>query len=225
MANQVSEHYLGNRGERYFSYQQQSGALGGELNRGKFQSFISPGDIVLDVGCGGGFLLNALTCKRRIGVEVNPFAANVAQSAGIECHPELRLVCNEIADVAISHHALEHMLSPLDGLKEIRGKLKPGAPFVLVVPLDDWRTQRTYKATDVNHHLFAWTAQNLGNLLSEAGFEVSADKITIHKCAWPPHYETLSKILPDWAFRGICGLFSVVARRRELRAVVHSTEA
>jgi SAM-dependent methyltransferase len=225
MPDQVSKHYLGQEGEGYFKYQQQSGTLGGELNRDKFQHFINLGDIVLDVGCGGGYLLNALSCSRRIGVEVNPVAANVARRSGIECYEALDQVPDEIADVVISHHALEHMLSPLEALKEIRCKLRQGASFMLVVPLDDWRTQRTFRETDVNHHLFGWTPQNLGNLLSEAGFSVYTGDITIHKCAWPPGYETLSKIMPGWAFRWICWMFSILVRRRELRVVVLRSRA
>ncbi len=40
----------------------------------KFKSFVNPEDAVLDFGCGGGFVLNTLNCKKRVGIEINPHA-------------------------------------------------------------------------------------------------------------------------------------------------------
>jgi SAM-dependent methyltransferase len=216
----ASEHYLGQQGEQYFAWQRNIGILGAQLNLYKFQPHIRPTDTVLDFGCGGGYLLAALNCAARTGVEMNPAAAAIASGQGVNCVAALRQVPDASVDAVISNHALEHTLSPLQELREIRAKLKPTGRAVLIIPVDDWRNQRVYNPADVNHHLFTWTPQLFGHLLAEAGFQVAPGDITIERCAWPPHYATLSRVLPQWAFRTLCSGYSVLARRRELKAIV-----
>ena len=42
--------------EKYFDWQRDIGSFGRWANRTKFESYISPGDRVLDFGGGGGYL-------------------------------------------------------------------------------------------------------------------------------------------------------------------------
>lgn len=37
----------------------------------KYTGYISKEDVVFDFGCGGGFLLKNIECKKKIGVEIN----------------------------------------------------------------------------------------------------------------------------------------------------------
>lgn len=89
----------------------------------KFEPHIKPSDTVLDLGCGGGYLLKNLTCARRIGVEVNPSATKTALENGIECYASLDLVPDSSINVAISNHALEHIQNPHEVLGKLRRKL------------------------------------------------------------------------------------------------------
>jgi SAM-dependent methyltransferase len=216
----ASDRYLKRQGEDYFAYQKAIAESRGALLALKFERYIKPQDCVLDFGCGGGYLLKALNCTRKIGVEINPAAQSQAVMNGIQCHPVLDNVPDAIADVVISNHALEHVPFPIEALRQIREKLKPGGTLVLCVPADDWRTQKRYDPNDVNHHLHTWTPLLLGHTLSEAGFLVKTNEITILTHAWPPRVDALCKCLPRAAFDMICGVFAVIRNRRQLLAVV-----
>jgi SAM-dependent methyltransferase len=216
----ASTHYLGQSGVDYFAFQHQGGLLRGQLNaRTKFARFIRPSDVVLDFGCGGGTLLRSLECARRIGVEINPVARAEAGSHGLEVFETAAGVPDGIADVLVSNHALEHVTNPIATLQALRTKLKAGGKLVLVVPLDDWRAQRSYNPKDIDHHLYTWTPRLLGNLLSEAGYVVK--DITILTHAWFPNWPRWIGRLPVWAFDAWCWAYSIYARRRQLVAVAN----
>jgi SAM-dependent methyltransferase len=216
----ASERYLEVQGEDYFTYQKAIAKSRGALLALKFERYIKATDCVLDFGCGGGYLLKALNCRQKIGVEINPAARSQALASGIECHSVLDAVAGGVADVVISNHALEHVPFPIEALRQIRHKLRPGGLLVLCVPADDWRTQKRYDPNDVNHHLHTWTPLLLGHTLSEAGFPVKANNISVLTHAWPPHVDALWKHLPRAAFDMICSVFAVVKNRRQLLAVV-----
>ena len=94
----------------YFNkFQKKVGELGGKMNKFKFDKHIKETDTVLDFGCGGGFLLNNLGCKKKIGIEVNDFARNYCiNKFGIDCFMSLDEIENNSIDVIISNHCLEH---------------------------------------------------------------------------------------------------------------------
>jgi len=178
--DRVSAHY----DDAYFRRQVDIGAFGGWANRSKFERHVRPDDAVLDFGCGGGFLLKGLECARRMGVEINPAAAKVARENGVEVFGSLDDVPDESADVVISNHALEHALRPLDELRAMRRKVRPGGKVVIVVPCES--ILANYVPGDVNNHLYTWSPMNLGNALNEAGFKVLESKVYLHK--WPPKW-------------------------------------
>jgi SAM-dependent methyltransferase len=218
MSSDKSTHYLGSSGEKYFAYQHQGGLLRGKLNaRTKFARFVRPEQTVLDFGCGGGTLLASLTCARKLGVEINPVARAEAASNGIEVFEALAAVPDGVVDLAVSNHALEHVFSPLDALRTLRPKLKATGQLVLVVPIDDWREQPDFDASDIDHHLYTWTPRLLGNLLSEAGFRVKEISVLTH--AWFPRWERWIDRLPPGLLDAVCWAYSAWVRRRQLLAV------
>jgi len=212
----VSSHYEGAEGARYAEYQLAIARPMGAVNARKFARFIKPTDTVLDFGCGGGFILLALPCANRIGVEPAEAALAVARSNRIEAYPSTTMVGAARVDVVISHHALEHTTRPLDELRALRNVLKHGGRLVLVLPLDDWRTQRRYELREINHHLYAWTPQLLGNLVADAGFRVEQIMVVTH--AWPPGAHVLRR-LPAAVFDACCFAFAVLRRRRQIQLV------
>lgn len=217
----ASPHYLGQSGTNYFAYQHVGGLLRGQLNaRTKFARFVRPGDVVLDFGCGGGTLLRSLECARRVGVEINPVARVEASAHGIEVFETAAEVPDAVADVIVSNHSLEHVTHPFAVLQALRGKLKARGKLVLVVPLDDWRVQRSYTPQDIDHHLYTWTPLSLGNLLSEAGCDVGEVSVLTH--AWFPNWTRWLGRLPVGVFDAVCWAYSICARRRQLLAVAES---
>jgi SAM-dependent methyltransferase len=126
-------------------------------------------------------------------------------------------LANQVADVVISYHALEHTLAPYDELAELWRVLKPHGKLVLWLPIDDWRVQREL-IDDPDHHLYTWSPQLLRNLLEEAGFVVYECRVVTH--AWPPrYYNQLYRALPRWAFNALAWALAVALRRRQLMAV------
>jgi SAM-dependent methyltransferase len=214
-----SGHYVGDKGERYFAWQNANAEVGGKLNARTFAHFCEGQGTILDFGCGGGFTLKNISCQRRIGVEINPAARQIAIDNGIECHSDLTEVSSALVDVVISNHALEHVPSPIEALRQLYRTLKAPGTLVVVLPIDDWRTERRFDPSDINHHLYTWTPLLIGNCLVEAGFPPTNLQINIFTHAWFPGYSRAYNLLPAPIFEIACRFYSVLRRRRQIIAV------
>jgi len=212
----VGQHYQGTAGQRYFEWQRRNGASKGAINARKFAEDIPPDSVLVDFGCGGGFLLEQLRAREKKGIEPNQAARESALARGLNVVASASELEAESVDVVISNHALEHALSPFDELRDLARILKPGGKLVVWLPLDDWRAQRKLNPEDVNHHLYAWTPLLLGNLLTEAGFEVQG--VWPVTRAWPRGIHRLKR-LPASVLEPLSWAWSVAARRRQLRAI------
>jgi 2-polyprenyl-3-methyl-5-hydroxy-6-metoxy-1,4-benzoquinol methylase len=207
-ATQASEHYNAD----YFNWQKDIGEFGGWADAWKFKQSINENDVVIDFGCGGGSILQNLNCATRIGIEPNRSAAEYAVRRNIahfyNAVEALDELGGEVADVIISNHALEHTLNPLEEIKRLRPLLKPGGIIHFVVPCDSIHMR--YKASDINRHLFSWSPSNLGNLFSEAGYEVEYSRPNVHK--WPPFCRKISGL--GWPiFDFACRVYGQIDRR------------
>ncbi len=216
MAELVSTHY----DDKYFDWQSSIGAFGGWANQSKFSGYISSESQVLDFGCGGGFLLKNLNCRKRVGVEVNPAAFETAKQNGIEVFARVDEVPDDYVDVIISNNALEHTLQPLQELKSLHRKLRPGGRIIFVVPCES--ISYRYIPSDVNHHLYSWSPMCIGNLFSEAGFSVIESKAYIHK--WPPMYRYIATLGRRPLFELACRIYGRLARSWfQVRVVAEKT--
>jgi SAM-dependent methyltransferase len=174
----------------YFRYQRAIGEFGGQMNASKFAPFIKASDAVLDFGCGGGFILRSLNCKRRSGIEINPEARSEAKRNGITVFSSIGEAPEAITDVLISHHALEHVENPLLSLSELRRTVMPGGRAIFVVPCES--ILRPYRRKDINQHLYTWNPMCLGNLLTAAGYTV--DEVKPLYSRWPPGITAIKSI-------------------------------
>ncbi len=170
-------------------------------------------------------MLRELPSKSRSGVEVNPAAINSIHSFNetaelpIILHETLNDAPTASADVVISNHCLEHVPDPLTALREIGRILDISGTMILVVPFDDWRSPVNLKWEPGNpdNHLFTWTPLNLGNLVTEAGFNVQ--KVELQTFAWSPKLFWVHSILGESVFRMACRAFSKIKNRREVLCV------
>jgi SAM-dependent methyltransferase len=206
-----------NYDEKYWSYQVPSGRFGGKAEAFKFRDEVAAGDTVLDFGAGGGFVLTNLKCARRIAVEVNPVARRAAQAHGnLEVYARVDDVPKDAnVDVVISNHCLEHVARPLDQLKKLRSRLRPGGKIVLVVPVD--AVGQAYTPSDENHHLYTWNSLLLGNLLSEAGFSVTSCQDIQYK--WPSNFEDLWNRHGEEEFQRIAHDYAVSMHNYQVKCI------
>ncbi len=214
----VGRYYVGGQGAAYYEYQRHTGDLGATLNRWKFQDHIRPADVVVDFGCGGGGLLANLPGATKVGIDANPHAREASRMRGVEAVAATGDLGDGFADVVISNHALEHTLSPLEELRELRRILKSTGKLVLWLPLEDWRQpHHKLRGRDANHHLYGWTPLLLTNLLAEAGFVTEHCQVVTS--AWPGRFTKYLHRLPGPIWKGVCRVFSFLKRRRQLMAV------
>ena len=219
----MSQHYLGERGESYFSIKFGSDMEFGRIFQSRyFLPYCREDWVLLDFGCADGLFLRNLPAREKIGVEVNPAARERCTQVGmrsadqIELHKSLISVESHRVDVVISNHCLEHVLAPFDTLKEILRILKPNGMFVVMVPFDDYRSKKnkTWKSRDLDNHLYTWSPMNLGNLLKEVGFAV--ERIDIHTRAWSPKLFWLHRVFGESIFRLSCYLLGAYKGRHEV---------
>lgn len=190
----------------YFAWQRSVGEFSAKANRFRFQPHVAPTDRVVDFGCGGGFLLAALDCGARLGVEVNPVARAEAGRQGIQTVPSAEALPDEWADVVISNSALEHVEHPLHELRTIVPKLRHGGRLVVVVPLETLDAR--FQPNDINQHLYTWSPLNLGNLVTAAGLIV--EQVQASRIMWPPFYRQWYAMLGERGFRRLCALYRAV---------------
>jgi SAM-dependent methyltransferase len=170
-------------GDYYFNFHQKKiGEFGANANMFKFIEFVKLENTVLDFGCGGGFLLNNLNCKKKIGIEINQIAREVCLNFGIDCFSSLDEVEDNSVDLIISNNCLEHTESPCKIIETLYSKLVTGGKIVIVVPCD--RQSFKFVPNDINNHFYSFSPMNLGNLLQNAGFEDIKVKNIYHK--WIP---------------------------------------
>lgn len=224
----VSKYYLGEQGRSYFYHRfVESMTFGRIFQTRYFRPFCSENAVLLDFGCSDGLFLRNLPAHRRIGVDGSPYALEECtrhcQEIGIpiELHESLDTVVEDSIDVVISNHTLEHLINPVAIPRQMRRVLRPGGTLVLVTPFDDFRSSRNlrWQPCDKDHHLFTWSPLNLGNLVTEVGFEV--EECRIYTTAWSPKFFWIHKLFGLIAFKTACFLFSILRNRREvfLRAI------
>lgn len=205
----------GHYGREYFDWQKKIGAFGGIANLFKFREFVGSCDTVVDFGCGGGYLLKNLACERKIGVEINNCARTEAIANGIDVVAEVGYLSDETADIVISNHALEHVESPLEAIKSLRRKIKPGGKIVFVVPHQD--CSELYNPRDVNKHLYTWNQQTLGNLFAAAGYRVL--KVEAFQHQWPTDHVEIMSRFGEEEFHRRCREYAVGNNNYQVRVL------
>lgn len=203
---------------KYFNWQKKSGELGPLLDSWKFTKDIKPADVVLDFGCGGGYMLAALVCADKFGVEINDSARVQAKESGIKVFLDISELPEEIRfDKIISNHALEHVFNPYEILQTLKDKLKDDGLIIFFLPIDDWRREKKFLPHDINKHLYTWTPLLIGNLFEAAGFKIEKISITSH--TWIPLSRLFYNLLPRKIFNFACNLWGFIIKSRQIKIV------
>jgi SAM-dependent methyltransferase len=135
---------------------------------------------LLDVGCGAGDFMNAMSMVggwEVQGIEPGPAAAAQARrSYGLDVRVgQLGQVDIPDAsfDVVTMWHVLEHVPHPRATLHEVARILRPDGLLVLACPIvDSWEARffrHFWSGYDVPRHLYTFSRKTLGRLLKECG--------------------------------------------------------
>lgn len=173
--------------EEYFEYQKRIGEKACAVDLLNFVNHINTNDIVVEFGSGGGFLLNLINAKEKVGVEINPYAIENSKKLGIKTVENANCLSDEYADVIISTHALEHVDNPLDILRTLWRKLKPAGKIIFVVPFQG--DNYDYRRDDIDNEFWNWNCRTLGNLFKRAGYFVSRVEVVDNQ--YPPNFASI----------------------------------
>lgn len=185
---------------QYFEWQQRMGEFGGRIKADMFRPYIKKDMVVLEFGCGGGYLLNNIEAKEKIGIEVNDVARASAEKIGIKSVKYINDLPDNFADIIISTSVLEHVENPLGVLRDLYSKLRSGGKIVFHVPNESCDTE--YQRSEINNHLYTWNCLTLGNLFKAAGYFVySVQKI---QEVWPKYFYEIEKEVSPELFEVIC---------------------
>ena len=144
-------------------------------------SKLVPRGRILDVGCGGGFLLNTLGNHwEKYGVEVNPSAAEFARR-----HFGLKVTTgtfqeahfpDEFFDVVEIRGVIEHLPDPKGVLLEAHRVLKKGGIVSINTPNIDSFVARLYKEkfglVEPPVHIYYFSTKTISRMLEVTGFRI-----------------------------------------------------
>jgi SAM-dependent methyltransferase len=173
----------------------------------------------LEYGAGLGWNLARLDCRRKLAFDLADFLPPPIRGAGVEFVPDTKAIPAATVDVAICHHALEHIMQPTAALEEIGRLLRPGGRLLLFVPFERERKYRRFDPAEPHHHLYSWNAQTLGNLVQECGFRVN------EAATGPFGYDRFAAVwanklrLGESGFRALRRLLLTLKPAREVRIV------
>ncbi len=134
---------------------------------------------VLEVGCGEGIVLNKLKRYDTIGLDFNNNAIEKAKAKGLKVYPmtveEFSRQFPLIRFKAVAFfHVLEHIESPQDFLRNIKGFLDKDGLIFLSVPNPN-RIRLVLSREDWDyppHHLLRFSVNGLLKLLDRGGFKI-----------------------------------------------------
>ncbi|MHC4478075.1 MAG: class I SAM-dependent methyltransferase [Planctomycetota bacterium] len=142
-------------------------------NRKKVLKYFRDANVktVLDIGCSIGNLVRDLEAEgfEAFGVTINPSEVEQAKHKNILLHDiQSRLEGSALDgmcfDAVISFDCLEHLDSPLVGLKNINRLLKPNGLFICHLPPVRW--------IECDYHIIVYTPRQFRWLLNLAGFDL-----------------------------------------------------
>ena len=167
----------------YLRFQKPIGEFGAKFHFKEYRKHISLNDVILDFGCGGGFLLEALKAKEKYGVEINPFLIKILNAKNIKCYKDVSELENNSIDVIIMHSVIGHLENPIETLKELKLKLKKDEKKLIYLINDGYKFDLI---NDVNKIYFSFSPRNIRNISTSLDFKIELKKTIIAK--WPPYY-------------------------------------
>ena len=139
---------------------------------------LSKSDRILDVGCGAGGLLQALSWvgfKHLTGVD--PFIdTNIQYPNGVTIHKKALSEFSQPQEVVMFNHSLEHMPNQQQALRDAASRITAEGVVIARIPTVSsfaWEHYGTeWVQLDAPRHLFLHSLKSMGIAASQAGLEV-----------------------------------------------------
>jgi len=152
------------------------------------------GGVLLDVGCGNGaFLARMQRLGWQVaGVEPDPEAAEVARRhPGVYVHAgtlhdaQFR---DEQFDAVTLQHVLEHVLEPVETLRECARVLRPGGSIIVITPnvesLGHRLFGKAWRGLEPPRHVYLFNGRTLTDAAEKAGLHVLRCATTSYIARW-----------------------------------------
>ena len=160
----------------------------------------APGDQVLDVGCGKGHLVKALSelGVDAVGIDLNPNAADVAVVPRVRTMSAVSLEFDdETFEAVVSFHAIEHIPPIEEALREMARVVKRDGKVLLVYPAEPIRGLYAIPTSVILHgtpfkarqvHIHKLNPRLVADLAERVGLRQLRSKLRM----WPsPEYASL----------------------------------
>ncbi len=144
------------------------------LRAAKTASWLKNIPKILEFGVGSGWNLAAVPVSERLGFDIGRHLKPVVEARGILFLDDTAQIEDASLPAVLCHHCLEHVPDPHAILSQIGTWLQPGGLLLLYVPFETERRYRNFDPAEINHHLFSWNVQSLGNLVTAHGYEIIA---------------------------------------------------
>lgn len=134
-------------------------------------------DAILDVGTGNGSLLLRLFNMGFNNLTgIDPFINESKDYGPVKVLKKDIFEIEELFDIIMLHHSLEHMLDPKKVLQKVYSLLKPGGRVLVRVPIMGnygWQHYGEYWCgIDAPRHIFIPSEKGLKQLVTNAGFSI-----------------------------------------------------
>ncbi|WP_375426897.1 class I SAM-dependent methyltransferase [uncultured Sphingomonas sp.] len=132
---------------------------------------------IIDVGCGGGWLLDRLAVKFTNLMGIDPYVAgDQTSSVGVPIRKGYLTDLVETFDLVMFHHALEHTADPVAELAVVRKHLRPGGRCLIRIPTvssEAWdRYGVDWVQLDAPRHLAIPSREGMARAVAAAGLRV-----------------------------------------------------
>lgn len=149
----------------------------GNYAQATYLSEVTSGHKVLEIGAGTGINLHSVNRLADV------LAVEPAEEARVHCRKLGLKAISSIEDLPadtrfdyiLMRHVLEHIAEPNKLLVRVRDILAPGGKLVLVLPVES--PYKKIDPNDIDHHLYCWNRQTIGNLLTSLGYDVREARV------------------------------------------------
>lgn len=161
------------------------------------RKYAGPGAVIMDVGCGGGFLLECMKSHgpaswKLVGVEISESAVSKMRTAGIEAIQgrfEALDLPVESADLIILNQVIEHLDNPAAVVARAHDILRSGGHIFIETPSLDGRDAALFRSRcwggwHFPRHWTVFSRDSLSRLLLQNGFEIVEHKWLISPNHW-----------------------------------------